>query len=204
MRYINIIAYFCKPNLLNLKTMKMKSSFFAIVALGFVALTSCGNSANINSKTDTSVASTASAEVVTTAENNVQPEGEPSKSSDSEGKVIHLDKKMFISQVFDFEKNPEKWNYIGSKPCIIDFYADWCKPCKMVAPIMDELAAKYKGEVIIYKVNTDEQREIAQAFGIRSIPTVFFCPMGGDPQLTQGALPKEQFEEILNKVLLNK
>lgn len=119
------------------------------------------------------------------------------------GKVIKLDKQMFVDKIFDFEANSQTWIYKGDKPCIIDFYADWCRPCRMVAPLMEEFAAKYKGQILVYKLNTDEQREVAQAFGIRSIPTVFFCPMKGDPQATQGALPKEQFEDMIKKVLLN-
>ncbi len=204
MRYMQNISYFCNSIFNNLTIIKMKSTFIAIVALGIVALAGCGSSASTDNKADSAVASPASQPkeaVVETANNPASVQG---GKLVSEGKVIKLDKKLFIENVFDFENNPEKWNYVGSKPCIIDFYADWCRPCKMIAPIMDELAAKYKDQIVIYKVNTDEQREIAQAFGVRSLPTVLFCPMEGTPQMTQGALPKEQFEEVLNKVLLTK
>ena len=96
----------------------------------------------------------------------------------------HLNKKTFLEKVFNYEANKE-WKFEGELPCIIDFYADWCRPCKMVAPIMEELAEKYKGQITIYKINTDQERELAQFFSIRSIPTMFFCPSSGDPQLTQ-------------------
>lgn len=184
----------------------MKSMLLGIVALTVVSLASCGSSANTETKQDSTIATTASGAVADSKSLSVENKqtAENGKPDEGAGKVIHLDKQMFIDKVFDFEKNAGKWNYVGEKPCIIDFYADWCRPCKMVAPIMDELAKKYKGQIIVYKVNTDEQKEIARAFGIRSIPTVFFCPMKGEPQLTQGALPKEQFEEIVNKVLLSK
>ena len=120
------------------------------------------------------------------------------------GKPVHLTNAEFLSKVYDYEKNPNEWVYNGTKPSIIDFYADWCKPCKMVAPIMTELAAKYEGKIDIYKINTDQERELAQAFNIRSIPTILFCPVEGKPQMTQGALPKETFEQVIQDVLLKK
>jgi thioredoxin len=120
------------------------------------------------------------------------------------GAVVQLTKAMFLEKVYDYEKNPKQWSFAGDKPCIIDFYADWCRPCKMVAPIMEELAEKYKGQITIYKVNTDQERELAQFFSIRSIPTMFFCPSSGNPQLTQGALSKEEYEKLINEFLLKK
>ena len=113
----------------------------------------------------------------------------------------HLTKETFLTKVFNYEQNQE-WKFECNLPCLIDFYADWCRPCKQVAPIMAELAEKYKGQIIIYKVNTDQERELAQFFGIRSIPTVFFCPPTGEPQMTQGAMPKETFEKVITYVLL--
>lgn len=125
--------------------------------------------------------------------------GEPASES---GKPIHLTKAEFLTKVYDYEKNPNDWVYNGDKPCIIDFYADWCRPCKMVAPILDELAQKYDGKLVIYKINTDEERELASYFGIQSIPTILFCPVSGKPQMTQGALPKETFEKVVSEVLI--
>lgn len=119
-------------------------------------------------------------------------------------KPEHLTVETFKEKVFNYEKNPEQWVYEGDKPCVVDFYADWCKPCKLIAPIMEELANEYEGEVVIYKVNTEQQRELSQVFGIRSIPTVLFVPMEGKPQMSQGALPKESFKQAIDEFLLGK
>ncbi|MBE0641163.1 MAG: thioredoxin [Bacteroidales bacterium] len=117
--------------------------------------------------------------------------------------VIHLKTADFKEKVFNYEKNPETWVFEGERPCIVDFYADWCKPCKLIAPIMEELSVKYAGQIDIYKVNTDNEKELAAVFGIRSIPSVLFVPASGRPQMTQGALPKETFEEVIQNFLLN-
>jgi thioredoxin len=113
----------------------------------------------------------------------------------------HLTKETFLEKVFDFEKNKE-WNFEGQLPCLIDFYADWCQPCKMVAPILAELAEEYKGKINIYKVDTEDQQELAGAFGIRSIPSLLFCPEDGQPQMAQGALPKATLIQAIEDVLL--
>jgi len=113
----------------------------------------------------------------------------------------HLTKETFIEKVFDFEKNQE-WKFEGKLPCIIDFYADWCGPCKMVAPILEELSIEYKGKIDIYKVDTEDQQELAAAFGIRSIPSMLFCPAEGQPQMSQGALPKPSLKQAIDEVLL--
>ena len=117
---------------------------------------------------------------------------------------IHLTKAEFITKVANFEANPTDWKYLGDKPCIIDFYATWCGPCKMVAPIMEELAKEYNGKINFYKVDVDAEPEIAAAYGIQSIPTIFFCPMNGTPQISQGAMPKESFQKTITDVLLKK
>ncbi len=119
-------------------------------------------------------------------------------------KVTHLTKADFLAKVMNYEKNPQEWIYLGDKPCLIDFYASWCGPCKRLAPVLDELAQEYAGEIYIYKVNTEQEQELAAVFGIRSIPTLLFCPMGENPQIAQGALPKEQLKEAIDKVLLKK
>jgi len=113
----------------------------------------------------------------------------------------HLTKETFLEKVFNFEKNKE-WTFEGKLPCLIDFYADWCQPCKIVAPILEELSKEYEGKINIYKVNTEEQNELAAAFGIRSIPSLLFCPADGQPQMAQGALPKENLIQAINEVLL--
>ena len=111
----------------------------------------------------------------------------------------HLTKDTFRTKVFDFEKNKE-WKFEGDKPCLIDFYADWCAPCKMVAPILEELSKEYKGKVDIYKVNTEEERELSSMFGIQSIPSLLFVPVEGQPQMAMGALPKDVFEKAFKDV----
>jgi thioredoxin len=113
----------------------------------------------------------------------------------------HLTKETFLEKVFNYEKNKE-WKYEGELPCLIDFYADWCQPCKMVAPILEELSEEYKGKINIYKIDTEVERELAGAFGIRSIPSLLFCPKDGQPQMAQGALPKETFKQVIDDVLL--
>ena len=118
--------------------------------------------------------------------------------------TIHLTKTEFLSKVVNYEKNPTEWKYLGDKPCIIDFYASWCGPCKTIAPILEDLAKEYDGQIYIYKINTEEEQDLAAAFGIQSIPTILFCPMKGDPQMAQGALPKESFKEAITGVLLKK
>ncbi|WP_287679070.1 thioredoxin [Bacteroides sp.] len=125
-----------------------------------------------------------------------------SVSFDSNGKVIHIGKTEFVEKIYDYEKNPDKWIYNGKKPAIVDFYADWCGPCRMLSPTLESLAHKYKDKIIIYKVNTDKERELAAAFGITSLPTLLFIPMDKMPQVAQGALPKEDLEKAINDFLL--
>jgi len=114
--------------------------------------------------------------------------------------IEHLTKETFLSKVFNYEKNRE-WKFEGTKPCIIDFYADWCGPCKMVAPVLEDLAEDYDGKIDVYKVNTEEEQELAAAFGIRSIPSFLFIPAVGQPQMAMGALPKETFVKAFKDVL---
>ena len=118
--------------------------------------------------------------------------------------TIHLTKAAFLSKVANFEANPTEWKYLGDKPCIIDFYAAWCGPCKTIAPILEDLAKEYDEQIYIYKVDTEVEQELAGAFGIRSIPSVLFCPMNGTPQMAQGAMPKNAFKKAMEEVLLAK
>ena len=114
--------------------------------------------------------------------------------------IEHLTKETFLKKVFNYEVNKE-WKFEGVKPCIIDFYADWCGPCKIVAPVLEELASDFNGKVDVYKVNTEEEQELASAFGIRSIPSFLFVPADGQPQIAMGALPKETFVKAFKDVL---
>ncbi|MBU1101309.1 MAG: thioredoxin [Bacteroidetes bacterium] len=112
-----------------------------------------------------------------------------------------LTKQDFLDKVFNFEKNQE-WVFEGNKPALIDFYADWCGPCKMVAPILEELSTEYEGKIDIYKIDTEAEQELAAAFGIRSIPSLLFIPKDEKPQMAQGALPKPALIEAIENVLL--
>ncbi len=114
----------------------------------------------------------------------------------------HITKAEFLKKVANYETNPNKWTYLGERPCLIDFYTTWCGPCKRLAPVLEELAVEYAGKIDIYKVDTEKERELAAAFGINTIPTLLFCPMGEKPQIRQGALPKETLIEIFDTVLL--
>lgn len=127
--------------------------------------------------------------------------GESNNTNVSEGKVVMLTSDSFKKLVWDYQKNPKEWVFAGDQPVIIDFYADWCRPCKMVAPIMDQLATEYQGKVRIYKVNTDQQRELAGLFNISSIPAVLFVPVSGKPQMSVGAMQKEGYVDAIKTVL---
>ena len=118
-------------------------------------------------------------------------------------KTIELTKESFSQKVVNLESTSNEWKYLGDKPAIVDFYADWCGPCRSIAPILEELAEEYDGQIYIYKVNTQEEQEIAAAFQIRSIPSLLFIPMEGQPQMAQGALPKSTFKQAIEEVLLN-
>jgi len=120
----------------------------------------------------------------------------------SEETMEHLTKETFQEKVFNYEKNKE-WQYEGDLPCVIDFYADWCGPCKMVAPILEELSKEYEGKIKIYKIDTEKEQELASVFGIRSIPSILFVPKEGEPQMAQGALPKKSLEKAINEILLS-
>jgi thioredoxin len=114
--------------------------------------------------------------------------------------TVDLTTESFKEKVFDYETNKE-WVFEGERPAIIDFWAEWCGPCKMVGPVLEELSEEYDGKVDIYKVNVDEQPELAQAFGIQSIPSLLFVPMNEQPQMAMGALPKETFKKAINEAL---
>jgi thioredoxin 1 len=114
--------------------------------------------------------------------------------------IEHLTKETFLNKVFNYEKNKE-WKYEGEMPCIIDFYADWCGPCKVVAPVLEELAKDFDGKINVFKVDTEEEQELASVFGIRSIPSFLFVPAKGQPQMAMGALPKETFVKAFKDVL---
>jgi thioredoxin len=114
----------------------------------------------------------------------------------------HLTLETFKEKVLNYEINTEEWVYEGKIPCIIDFYASWCGPCKMIAPILEELSEEYKDKIIIYKIDTEKEQDLAAMFGIRSIPSILFVPMDGKPSMINGALPKKDFEKVIKDILL--
>jgi len=127
--------------------------------------------------------------------------GDKSNGGGSDAMVITLTSESFRKLVWDYEKNPKAWVFNGDQPVVIDFYTDWCGPCKMVAPVMEQLAKEYKGKIRIYKVNTDQQRELAGIFNITSIPAVLFVPNPGKPQMSVGAMQKKGYVDLIKNVL---
>ncbi|MCD4773637.1 MAG: thiol reductase thioredoxin [Bacteroidales bacterium] len=138
--------------------------------------------------------------------NKTENIGKPEKKTEekkSEIKPEYLTFETFKEKVWDFEKHPKEWVYKGETPCVIDFYADWCRPCKMIAPIMEELAVKYDGKVKIFKIDTQKEQDLARIFQIRSIPAVLFSPVKGQPTMQAGALPRDSYIKIIETNLLN-
>ncbi|MDD4848222.1 MAG: thioredoxin [Bacteroidales bacterium] len=117
--------------------------------------------------------------------------------------TIHLTKADFLKKVADYENSIDEWKYLGDKPAIVDFYATWCGPCNSIAPILEELATEYKDQIYVYKIDTDQEPELSAAFGIRSIPTLLFIPLKGNPQISKGALPKSSLKDAIDRVLLS-
>jgi len=115
--------------------------------------------------------------------------------------IEHLTKETFVEKVFNFEEKKE-WEFKGELPCIVDFYADWCSPCKSIAPTLEELAKEYEGKLNIYKIDTEEEQELAMIFGVRSIPSILFIPIKDKPQMSIGALSKQSFKKAISEILL--
>ncbi len=169
-----------------------KLAFVAIIAIiGTAACSSSDGNKKIESAT---------AQVKTTQKDPLQSGGT--------GEPVHLTKQMFLEEIMDYESNPKEWVYKGEKPGLVDFYADWCRPCKITSPILDELAQEYKGKITIYKVNVDKERELAGIFGVQSIPTFLFMPMKGNPTISSGISQtpeqtKEMFRQQIDQILLS-
>lgn len=117
--------------------------------------------------------------------------------------VKHINQEEFRAQICDFV-NSSTWQYKGKKPCVIDFYATWCGPCRTISPFLDNLSVKYKDQIDVYKIDVDKNKELAQAFGATSIPLLIFVPVNGDPQANRGALPEAELENAIKTVLLKK
>ena len=116
--------------------------------------------------------------------------------------TIHLNSEQFIARVADYKSSPTEFRFLGSKPALIDFYAEWCGPCKMLAPVLEELSDEFAGKVDIYKINVDEEEDLSMLFGIRSIPTLIFIEQNGTMHRSQGAMCKPQLKEAIEKILL--
>lgn len=154
-----------------------------VLVIGFTTLVSCkGQAKNSNDATATGKETTAT----------------------QANAPIHITKEDFLKKVYDYEANPNEWKYLGDKPAIIDFYADWCGPCRMIAPSLEQLAKEYAGQITVYKIDVDKETDLARDFAIRGIPALLFIPMKEKPQMSQGALSKEQLKENIESILLKK
>jgi len=162
----------------------MNKLFFTITTIALLLLQACG------SKNETST----------------QKEGKGVLSS-AKSNTIHINRSEFIAKVIDYTQGAENLKYLGDKPCIVDFYASWCGPCKIAGPILEDLAKEYEGRIYIYKVNTEEERQLSAELGIQSIPAFFYFPMDGKPISSAGIAKtpeetKRMFKEIIEKELL--
>jgi thioredoxin len=156
-----------------------------------IGMVSCGQTASGSDEGST--------EVVAVADKEVSKE-------DAKGTIM-LTKADFLSKVMNYEENPQEWKYLGDKPCLIDFYADWCAPCRTSSPILEELAKEYAGKINVYKIDTQKEQELAMVFGIQSIPAFLYCPMEGKPTMASGIAPtpeetKQMFRKQIDELLL--
>lgn len=144
---------------------------------------------------------------VAAVDKNQDTSGEGS-SAPNQG-ALHIGKADFLRLIMDYEKNPDTWNYKGDVPCIVDFYADWCAPCRITSPILEEVAREFEGKIKVYKVDIEKDRELAALFGVQSIPTFLFCPMEGNPTISSGIAntpdaTREMFRDQIKQILLKK
>ncbi len=171
----------------------MKQMILSITVITFLVFQSCSNGST-NAQTNA---------------NEAEQLAENITKTEVSGETIQITKADFLEKIMNYEENPEVWKFKGDKPCIVDFYADWCAPCRITSPILEELAAEYAGEINIYKVDTDDERELAAVFGIQSIPSFLFCPVEGKPMMTSGIAQSEEetkamFQKQIDEFLLNK
>ncbi len=191
-----------------MKNTKLKVHIIILAGLFIALLSSCGKKEDKSMNYNTPAGqNTDKQNPVTNMDVKTNPEPVKKENINKENntkgstKMVHLTAAEFKQKVFNYETQKE-WKFTGDVPVIIDFYADWCGPCKMVAPVLEELSKEYDGKVQIYKIDTEAEQELAQVFGIRSIPSILFIPMEGKPQMSMGALPKESFVKAINEILL--
>ena len=177
----------------------MKKTLLSLTAVSFL-LFSCnsGSASSLNEATETSE-----------KENTMVVADAPAAPDESSGKPVMLTKQDFLEKVMNYEKNQTEWIYEGDKPALIDFYADWCGPCRIAAPVLAELAKEYEGKIHIYKVDTEKEKELASVFGIQSIPAFLFVPQQGKPTMSNGIAQtpeqtKEMFRKMIDEILLGK
>jgi len=177
----------------------MKKIFLVISAVAFLSLSCTNGSASVPNNPEKQTPLAVSEVVDMTG---------PDQSTES-GKPVHLTKQDFLEKVMNYEKNQTEWVYEGDKPALIDFYADWCGPCRQAAPILEELAKEYEGKIYIYKIDTEKERELASVFGIQSIPAFLFVPQSGKPTMSSGIAQsreetKAMFKKLIDEILLGK
>jgi thioredoxin len=172
----------------------MNRIMYAVVALWSLSMISCNSGKTAQPDVKDSVAATGSVQAAIEQTANNAP--------------VHITKAEFLKLVMDFEKNPEDWKFQGDKPCLIDFYADWCAPCRVTSPILDQLAKDYSGKINVYKVDVDKEQELAALFGVQNIPTFLFCPVEGKPTISAGIAgspeaTKQMFIQQIEELLLS-
>ena len=182
----------------------MTSRIYLLFAMIFAMLASCNNPSAQENSSNTYIAQ---------SDKQVASKAEPVNTNKDvttklNTKPVKITKQDFLDKVMDYEKNPEEWIYKGELPCLIDFYADWCAPCRITAPILEELAAEYAGEITIYKVDIQREKELAQVFGITGIPAFLYCPLEGNPSISSGIArtveeTKQLFKNQIESILLD-
>lgn len=133
--------------------------------------------------------------------NSEKSSGDKSAAAKPEGVAVYLTKESFKEKVFNYEENKE-WKYEGTKPAVIDFYADWCAPCRELSPILEEVAHEYGDKIILYKIDTVKEQELAEALGVTALPTLLYIPLEGKPQVRMGMAPKESLKQAIDEILL--
>lgn len=180
-----------------------KTLFMLVISVLLISVSACTAGDKSSKKESTPIKVSSKNNKTTDKQTPAEADMEKADShaeKDSHEGIEHLTALTFQQKVFNYKTN-KKWKYEGSKPCIIDFYADWCQPCKKLAPIMEKLSREYAGEVIFYKVDTQNQKELSSVFGIRSIPSILFVPVDGKPQMAKGLLPERSIKKAIHETL---